>query len=230
VADLPYILLSCGVSMDGYLDNASEQRLVLSNDADLDRVDEVRAGCDAILVGAATVRNDNPRLVVRDRARREKRVANGLPPTPAKVTVTGHARLDPAARFFRTGGNEKLVYCASPAVAQARQRLGGVATVVDGGQQVEMRRMSEDLYDRGVRRLMVEGGGRIHTQFLTAGLADELHLVIAPFFVGDSRARRFVEDGRFPWHPDRHAELVDVRRIDDVVLLRYALSPRFRWD
>jgi 5-amino-6-(5-phosphoribosylamino)uracil reductase len=230
VADLPYILLSCGISIDGYLDNASEQRLMLSNDADLDRVDEVRAGCDAILVGAATVRNDNPRLEVRDQARQHRRVARGLPPTPAKVTVTGHAQLDPCARFFRAGGNEKLVYCATGAVTEARQRLGDVATVIDGGQPVEMRSMSEDLFSRGVRRLMVEGGGTIHTQFLTAGLADELHLVIAPFFVGDSRARRFVEDGRFPWHPDRHAELVDVRRIDDVVLLRYALSQRFEWD
>ena len=87
--------------------------------------------------------------------------------------------------------------------------------------------MSEDLYARGVRRLMVEGGGTVHTQFLTADLADELHLVVAPFFVGDPRGRRFVGDGRFPWNPDRRADLVDVRRLGDVVLLRYALSSRF---
>jgi 5-amino-6-(5-phosphoribosylamino)uracil reductase len=77
---------------------------------------------------------------------------------------------------------------------------------------------------------MVEGGGTVHTQFLAADLADELHLVIAPFFVGDSRARRFVGDARFPWNPDRRAKLAQVQRMDDVVLLRYALSPRFRMD
>ena len=66
---------------------------------------------------------------------------------------------------------------------------------------------------------MVEGGGKVLTQFLTAGLADELHLVVAPFFVGDSRAQRFVGDGSFPWNPDR--------RFGNVVLLRYALSDRF---
>ena len=114
-------------------------------------------------------------------------------------------QLDPCANFFATGDNEKLVYCASAAVAAARDRLGPVATVVDGGQPVDMHRISEDLYARGVRRLMVEGGGTVHTQFLTADLADELHLVVAPFFVGDSRARRFVGDGRFPWNPDRRA-------------------------
>ena len=74
---------------------------------------------------------------------------------------------------------------------------------------------------------MVEGGGSTHTQFLTADLADELDLVVAPFFVGDSRARRFVGDGDFPWNHQRRASLVEVRQIGDVVLLRYALSCRF---
>ena len=73
---------------------------------------------------------------------------------------------------------------------------------------------------------MVEGGGRLHTQFLTAGLADELHLVVAPFFVGDSRAPRFVTDGVFPWNPERRATVAEVRQIGDVVLIRYALSAR----
>jgi 5-amino-6-(5-phosphoribosylamino)uracil reductase len=230
MADRPYTLLSCSVSIDGYLDGATEKRLLLSNDADLDRVDAVRATCDAILVGAATVRKDNPRLLVRAQQRRDKRVACGLQPSPIKVTVTGRGQLDTCAKFFTAGDTEKLVYCASAAVAEARDRLGSVATVVDGGEPVDMRRLSEDLYARGVQRLMVEGGGMMHTQFLTADLADELQLVVAPFFVGDSGARRFVSDGRFPWHPERRAMLAEVRRIDDVVLLRYALSARFLLD
>jgi 5-amino-6-(5-phosphoribosylamino)uracil reductase len=221
-------LLSCSTSIDGYLDSATEERLMLSNDADLDRVDAVRAACDAILVGATTIRNDNPRLLVRSKARQDERVAKGFRPSPIKVTVTGRAQLDPCANFFATGDTEKLVYCASATVSQARDRLGPFATVVDGGQPVDMQWMSEDLYARGVQRLMVEGGGTLHTQFLTADLADELQLVVAPFFVGDSRAPRFVSDGRFPWNPDRRATLAEVRRIDDVVLLRYALSSRFQ--
>lgn len=218
------------MSIDGYLDSADNERLLLSNAADLDRVDAVRASCDAIMVGAATVRNDNPRLLVRAASRRDDRVARGLPPSPTKVTVTYHAKLEAGASFFASGEGTKLVYCASETVAEARDRLGAVATVVDGGQPVTMTRLSEDLYARGVRRLMVEGGGIVHTQFLTAGLADELHLVVAPLFVGDSRAPRFVGDGRFPWSSDRRAVLAEVRPIDDVVLLRYALSPRFRSD
>ncbi len=215
------------MSIDGYVDGPSDERLTLSNEADLDRVDAVRAECDAILVGAATVRNDNPRLLVRDRDRRDDRVARGLKPSPLKVTVTCRARLDPCALFFTTGEAEKVVYCTSAGAAEARSRLSSVATVVDAGPTVSMRALSEDLHGRGVERLMVEGGGSVHTQFLTDGLADELQLVVAPFFVGDSRARRFVDDGCFPFHPGRRADLADVRRIGEVVLLRYSLSDRF---
>ncbi len=228
--DRPYTLLSCGMSIDGYLGGAAPRRLELSNTADFDRVDAVRASCDAIMVGAATVRVDNPRLLVRSQTRREERTARGLPPSPIKVTVTERLELDPRADFFTTGEIEKLVYCARPRLVDARSRLGEVATVVDGGSRVKMRRLTEDLGGRGVQRLMVEGGGTVHTQFLTDNLVDELQLVVAPFFVGDSRATRFVSDGRFPWNPGRRAELAEVRQIGDVVLLRYALSPRFQTD
>jgi 5-amino-6-(5-phosphoribosylamino)uracil reductase len=230
VHERPYTLLSCSMSIDGYLGSPTPRRLELSNDADFDRVDAVRASCDAILVGAETVRKDNPRLVVRSQARRDEREALGLAPSPIKVTVTERVELDACADFFTIGESEKLVYCPSARVCNARSRLGPMATVVDAGHPVEMRRVSRDLGDRGVERLMVEGGGVVHTQFLTDNLADELQLVVAPFFVGDSRAPRFVRDGLFPWNPGRRATLAGVLEIGDVVLLRYALSPRFQAD
>jgi 5-amino-6-(5-phosphoribosylamino)uracil reductase len=222
----PYTLLSCCVSIDGYIGNASS-RLLLSNNADFDRVDAVRASCDAILVGAETVRVDNPRLLVRSQTRRDERAARGLPASPIKVTVTRRAELDAGADFFNAGDAEKLVYCASSRVDDARERLGPVATVVDGGDNVKMGALTADLAGRGVERLMVEGGGTVHTQFLTEDIVDELQLTVAPIFVGDSDATRFVRDGIFPWNPARRAELVDVRKLGDVVLLRYALSSRF---
>src|SRR5947208_9557580 len=111
------------MSIDGYIHDGSDTRLLLSNDADFDRVDAVRAGCDAILVGANTIRQDNPRLLVRSPARRADRTARGRPASPTKVTITAHGDLDPTAAFFTAGDVEKIVYCASPAVDKARGRL-----------------------------------------------------------------------------------------------------------
>ncbi|HET7067749.1 MAG TPA: dihydrofolate reductase family protein [Nocardioides sp.] len=227
MADRPYTLLSCSMSIDGYIDGATESRLLLSNDLDFDRVDDIRAGVDAILVGATTVRNDNPRLLVRDHDRRRARLDRGLPEHPVKVTVTERGRLDPSRRFFADDGSRKLVYASSRVAATLGERLGGLGEVVDAGDPVRMADLSGDLHRRGVRRLMVEGGGAVHTQFLADDLVDELQLVVAPFFVGEPGARRFVGEGHFPWHPGRRARLAETRQLGDVVLLRYALSARF---
>lgn len=223
----PYVLVSCAMSLDGRIDSAGPERLLLSNDEDFDRVDEVRASCDAILVGAETIRRDNPRLLVRSQARRDARVAAGLPSSPAKVTLTLSGLLDPKVSFFTAtaGDTERLVYCPTSAVAAAKV-VGDVATVVDAGPEIELPAVLADLARRGIGRLMVEGGTSVLTQFLTAGLVDELHLAVAPFFIGDSRAPRFVSDGRFPWTSDHRLTLAEARPIGDVVLLRYVTE---RW-
>ena len=223
----PYTLLSCCMSLDGYLDDSSPRRLILSSAADLDRVDELRARADAILVGAATVRADNPRLVVRSPARVERRLHEGRTPTPAKVTLTALAKLDPGAAFFTTGQTDKLVYCTDDTAAEAHAALDAVATVVAAGHPLHLEALLEDLHARGVRRLLVEGGATVLSQLLAAGLADELQLAVAPFVVGDSAARRFLDDGAYPLHAGRRARLVSTRALGDVVLLRYAVSDRF---
>lgn len=185
------VVLSCATSIDGYLDDASERRLILSNAADFDRVDELRAGVDAILVGANTVRADGPGLRVRSAARRAAREAAGRPPTPLRVTLSRSGNVP--ASFIDDN------------------------TIVYG--DISLPELLADLSGRGVRRLLVEGGGSVLTAFLTAGLADELWLAVAPFFVGDSRAPRFVHDGQFP-----RAVLASVRQLGNVAVHHYLLS------
>jgi riboflavin-specific deaminase-like protein len=230
VTERPYVLLSCAMSVDGCLDSAGPGRLVLSGAADLDRVDGERAGSDAIMVGAGTIRCDNPRLLIRSPERRAARAGRGQPEHPTGVTVTASGDLDPRARFFADAvphpgpGPARLVYCADPAAAGARRRLDGLAEVVAAGGRPALAAVLADLARRGVRRLMVEGGADLGRQFLTGGLVDELQLVIAPFFIGDPRAPRFAGPGRYPFGPSRPMALAEVRRLDEVVLLRYLLA------
>jgi len=213
----PYVLLSAAVSLDGYLDDTGPERLLLSSPADFDRVDEVRASVDAILIGAGTIRADNPRLLVNSPERRAARVAAGQPEYPLKVTVSGSGDLDPDANFWHTGG-EKLVFTTDKGAERART-LGLAADVVPLGPDLDWRRLMEHLHDaRGVRRLMVEGGGTIHTQLLQQGLADELQLVLAPLFVGDPDAPRLFGPGAYQ---AGRLRLTETRRIEDVVLMRY---------
>jgi 5-amino-6-(5-phosphoribosylamino)uracil reductase len=217
----PHVLLSVAASLDGCLDDTSTDRLLLSNDEDFDRVDEVRAGVDALLVGANTIRADDPRLLVCSEARRQRRIHAGLPPTPVKVTLTESGKLDPAARFFTTGDNDKLVYTSTSALAMVRDRVGSVSAVIGAGDPLDVRAVLADLAERGVERLMVEGGSAVHTLFLAAGVVDELHLVYAPFFVGQADAPRMVNPAVFPQGPGQRMTLTEARQIGDVVLLRY---------
>jgi 5-amino-6-(5-phosphoribosylamino)uracil reductase len=262
----PYVVLSCAMSLDGCLDGTGEDRLVLSGPADLDRVDAERAAADAILVGAGTIRRDDPRLLVRSASRQAERRASGRPPQPAGVTVTASGDLDPAARFFtrdpgdasageggagtggaaasaRAGGTghggtgdagrgdggrgrggvvaRRIVYAATPVLPKLSDLLDGLVEVVDGGDPPRLTAILADLAGRGVRRLMVEGGASLGTQFLTGGLVDELQLVIAPFFVGDPAAPRFAGPGNYPAGPHHPLHLAEARPVGEVVLLRY---------
>ncbi|MGO4615911.1 RibD family protein [Nocardia sp. 2YAB30] len=221
----PFVLLSVAVSIDGYIDDTSPERLLLSNAEDFDRVDQVRAESDAILIGAETIRSDNPRLIVKSRARQAERASAGRTAQPLKVTVTASGHLDRDAMFWHHGTEEHrpVVYTTMAGAQKATERLGGLADVVSLGETIDFGAMLDDLGGRGVGRLMVEGGSHMHTAFLSAGLADELHVAIGPNLVGDSGAPRFLNPAQFPGGPTRRMRLIDVTQLGDVAVLRYKL-------
>lgn len=227
----PYTVLSCAISADGCLDDTSGDRLILSGPEDLDEVDALRAGCDAIFVGAGTVRADNPRLLVRSPARGAAREAAGRPPHPRRVTLTNSGALDPRARFFTGPGPRPLVYCASPAVPAATARLGAAAEVSGAGDPPSLATVLANLRtERMVASVLVEGGSRVLRDALAADLADELRLAVAPFFVGDPGAPRFAPPAFYPHGPERPMRLESARRLGPVAVLHYRLTARPRPD
>ncbi|WP_097973350.1 dihydrofolate reductase family protein [Streptomyces sp. gb14] len=221
----PYVILSAAMSVDGYLDDTNPERLLLSNALDFDRVDQVRAESDAILIGATTMRQDNPRLLVNSADRRAQRVADGKPEYPLKVTVTRTGDISADLKFWHHGG-EKLVITVDDAVGKVRATLGDLADVVSVGPDLDWGLVLDELGGRGVTRLMVEGGGTIHTQLMASDLADEVHLAIAPLLVGQPEAARFLSAADYPGGSTARMKVLEVRAIDDVVLVRYAPKER----
>lgn len=237
----PYVLLSAAMSADGYIDDSSGQRLILSGPEDLDQVDAIRADSDAILVGARTIRRDNPGLRVRSAVRRTGRERDGRPPSPVRVTLTRDGGLDPASRFFAADdGVERLVYAPDTAAGDVTEQLGKAATVIGVSGPLALARVLADLAGRGIGRLMVEGGSQVLGQFLAAGLADELRLAVAPLLVADPAAPRLVtappeapgepgepgapgEPGPTGW--PRDLRLAEVAQAGWMAVLRYRLIP-----
>ncbi len=204
--DRPYTVASCAISVDGCLDDCSPRRLILSGPEDLDEVDQLRASVDAILAGAGTIRADNPRLLVRSPVRVAARAARGLPGQPLRVTMTRSGALDPSARFF-TGPGESLVY---------------------EGDNLTLEAVLLSLAQRSVASVLIEGGSAILASALACGLADELRLAVAPFFVGEPLAPRFGLPGRYPYTSASPMRLESVRQVGTVAVMHYRLTGRER--
>lgn len=225
----PYTVLSCAVSVDGYLDDASGSRLILSGPEDLDEVDEFRAAVDAILVGAGTIRADDPRLLVRSPSRLAARIADGRPPHPRRVTLTSSGSLSPRARFFTGPPPVPLVYAPASEVPGLSARLGQAAEVVSAGETLSLAAVLSSLSaERSVHSVLIEAGSRILRDALVGDLADELRLAVAPFFVGSPDAPRFALPARYPHDVTRPMRLVSSRQVGSVSVLHYLLTSNQR--
>lgn len=218
-----YVYLSAAISADGYLDHRSDERLVLSGPEDLAEIKRLRAGFDAILVGAGTVRRDNPSLVVREPELRAARKKAGMPADITKVTVTASGNIDPSGRFFTEGAGEKIVI-ATPGTDPARiAALEEVATVVVSPQPaITPEAIVSLLESRGLQSLFVEGGGEVLSAFLDSGGSCHLRLAVAPFFLGAHGAAKIA--GRVGVDANRRMALLRAYPVGDMAVAEYLLN------
>ena len=220
------IQLSAAISADGYLDDCSSERLVLSHPDDWSEVYRLRAEYDAILVGAETVRRDNPSLRLKDETLQQHRIQQGKTPEPTKIVLSRSGNLDPNSRFFTTGSGDKIVIVESGANPQYIASLKSVASVYVIEPPVTVHSVTSILKQKGIDSLFVEGGSRTLTFFLKNGEADLLRIAVAPFFVGESQAPRLTygSTGGFLFDKNRRMNVLQVRQVGDMSVTDYALS------
>ena len=209
------VLLSAAISLDGCLDDTSSRRLILSPAEDLAEIDRLRAASNAILVGARTLRCDNPSLRVRSAALVEERKAAGRAPQPLKVTVTTRGELPSDLRFFE-GDRPPVVFAAAPLPPQLAQRAETICAP-----EITAALIVTELEKRGVENLLVEGGGEILSMFLRENMADRLRLATAPFIVGEAGAPRFLRPGRYPFDSGHRAVTESLRMAGDMSVATY---------
>jgi len=206
---------SIALSADGYADDRTPDRLILSTAADWREVMGLRAWADAVLVGAETVRRDNPSLTVRDAALRAARIAAGRSADPAKVVASRSLRLDPASNFFTAGRGRRIVFTDSDAPAP----FAAAADVVRCP-DLSAARIVTELERRGIERLLVEGGPRTLAMFLDERLVDTLRVAVNPAVrVADPAAPRF-DRRRIPADAPH-----ECRRLEGMEVTTYTLHP-----
>lgn len=171
-----HIIISAAISIDGYLDDASDERLMLSSPEDFKAVHELRSSCDAVLIGAETLRRDNPSLTARHNPEAKQ---------PKKIVLTRSGDLPADSRFFTEGNAEKIILM--PDIALAPDHLP--AQTVQCGVKIDD--IVKTLEDIGIKRLMIEGGAQIQRLFIQSGQINELRLSISPRIVADDTCPRF---------------------------------------
>ena len=214
----PTVWVNCAASMDGRLAFAGGKRAALSCPEDLERVQRLRAGSDAILVGVGTVVQDDPSLRVHWELL-------GQPPgkNPTRVVVDGSGRTPANARVL--DGSTPTIVATSE--RSTREYPPHVTRVVAGATRVDLGRLFAVLYDMGVRKLMVEGGAEILSSVLRAGLFDRFSIYYAPVVIGGATAPPVVSGPETRGSDDATTfELMGLERVGVGCLATYAPAGR----
>src|SRR4030067_3360810 len=101
--NLPYVHINVAMTADGKIDTFERKGAAISSQRDKERVDGLRAGSDAVLVGGHTLLDEDPKLTVKSEALRAERVRRGLPPNPAKVGIVTIVKFEPDSDFLNAG-------------------------------------------------------------------------------------------------------------------------------
>jgi diaminohydroxyphosphoribosylaminopyrimidine deaminase / 5-amino-6-(5-phosphoribosylamino)uracil reductase len=193
--DGSFVLGRIAQSLDGCIAMASGASQWISGPADVVHTHRLRALFDAVVIGAGTVRADDPQLTTRE--------VEG--PSPVRIVLDTDRRLDARYRVFNDGP-ETLLCCASDASSGARVGNAEVLRLPRAGKGLNIAAVLTRLAERGLGRILVEGGGITVSRFLAARALDRLHVTVAPMLIGSGipaftlpQAASLAEVPRFEW-------------------------------
>ena len=222
----PHTFINVAMTADGKLDTFERKGSAISSRRDKQRVDELRAGADAVIVGGRTLLDEDPKLTVKSTALREERVRRGLGPNPIKVGIVTSADLQPDSDFLNAGPARIVIFTTERTSKEQVELLcaRNVEVFIHGSERVELSLALDQLYELGARRVMIEGGGTLNFEFLRLGLVDELMIFIAPLIFGGEHAPTLAAGLGLARNEAIALKLENVETHEDGVLLHYKLS------
>lgn len=180
----PYVIVNMAASLDGKISDESRRQIKISCDEDLERVDKLRAECDAVMVGIGTVLADDPSLTVKNESLRRKRILEGKSENPTRIVVDSKCRVPLNARILDE--RAKTIVAVSKAADEKKMEeiRKRAEVVVFGEEKVDLVSLINYLAKINVKKLLVEGGGTLVNSLLRFGLVDEMNIYYAPIVIG----------------------------------------------
>ena len=222
----PFVFINIAATADGKTTSATREYPRFTSAQDRLHMDRLRASADAILVGGRTLRADNPALHVRSVEMRDHRASLGKADGLLRVVVTASLRIDDDSRFFDERGRAGRIIATVEDAPE--DRLAALASRAEiwkiGRGRVDLSVLLERLFaERGVRRLLCEGGGELNWALLRQGLIDELNLTIAPVLLGGRDAPTPLDGEGLSMEQRARLRLEQVRREGDELFCRYSV-------
>ena len=214
----PIVTLHFAQSLDGRIAARSGAARWISGPEATRFAHELRAQSDVVIVGSGTALADDPLLTVRH--------VSG--PSPRRVVLDARGRLPPSAKLVSDRAAPTLVVAAGPAVGSplpdhvTRWEL----PAGEGGLGVDLQPLLARLAQEGVKRVLVEGGRRVITSFLRAGLVDRLIICVAPIVIGGGGIEAVADLGAERLDQAPRFVTRDVWRLGDDVLIELGGPPR----
>jgi len=219
----PFVFINAAMSADGKISSVERKQTIISGKEDFDRVDSLKAECDAIMVGVGTVLADNPSLTVKSENRREERKRAGKDENPLRIVVDSKARTPVDAAILNKGEGKRIIAVSEQAIVEDVDRLGEKAEImVCGMEEVDLKHLLYLLWQRGVSRLMVEGGATLNWSLVSQKLVDEIYIYVGNIIIGGGDAPTLV-DGKGFVKDDAMVKLalLSADKMDEGVLLRW---------
>jgi 2,5-diamino-6-(ribosylamino)-4(3H)-pyrimidinone 5'-phosphate reductase len=186
----PFVFINVAMTADGKIDTFERRGAAISSDRDKERVDQLRADADAIMVGGRTLIDEDPKLTVKSDGLREERVARGLSPNPIKVGIVTKANIKADSNFLNAGPADIVIFTTHQTSKEhlAQLKARRVDVYVDDADKVDLQGALVILKELGVERLMVEGGSTLNFELLRLGLVDEVTAYVSPMIFGGESA------------------------------------------
>jgi len=219
----PYVVVNIAMSADGKISTRERRQVRISGAQDFTRVDRLKAGCDAVMVGIGTVLADDPSLTVKSEECRNYRRKQGWDDHPVRIVVDSTGRIPPDASILHKGEGKRVVAVSRRADATKISLLGKKATVIIAGEdEVDLCALMNELGAMGIHRVMVEGGGTLIAGLIEAGLVNEIYTFIGNIIIGGKDSPTFTDgegfilESVFP-----RLTLLEARRIEQGILLHW---------
>ncbi len=217
----PFVFINAAMSADGKIASTLRKQTRISGSLDFDRMDELRASSDAVMVGIGTVLSDNPSLTVKSKERREKRRRDGEDENPVRIVVDSTARTPSDADIFKKGEGKRIIAISENAPTEKVKLLAKQAEIIVSGEKsVDLEKLLFELKARGINRLMVEGGATLNWGLISSGLVDEIYTFIGNIIIGGRTAPTLV-DGEGFISDFCKLSLISCERREDGVLIRW---------